>query len=282
MRFKQAELLLTQTFEKLKDQHPVAGQEYIQTHWFRYVHIIRRLPELKPGQRVLEIGASILSNVIRRNFGCEVHAVYHELEPEWPRRYGPDGITCHPAELMRDPLPVRKDYFDCILLNEVIEHFPLAPDFFMSQVIAALKPGGVLLLSVPNFARSEKRLALLFGRNPQDQMDGRYVYYAHHREPVMEECCSLIRRCGGKIIQGEWCDCADVQRLGALLIHGLRSLVHGNVHPLIHLFAPSTRSQIFISAGRDADAAKTPFPMSAPPLAETGEFRGPLQNRAFP
>lgn len=52
--------------------------------------------------------------------------------------------------------------FDYILLLDVLEHVP-QPEKFLAQSLAALKPGGCLLISVPNIAHWSIRISLLFG-----------------------------------------------------------------------------------------------------------------------
>jgi 2-polyprenyl-3-methyl-5-hydroxy-6-metoxy-1,4-benzoquinol methylase len=159
--YVQAESMLTRTFTALRHQHQKVGHDFIKTHWRRYVNLIMRIPLINEHSTVLEIGASILSNVIKREFKASVHTIYHELEPEWPARFAVEGITCYPCEMMRDPLPVADSSFDVILFDEVMEHFPLRPEFVLRQIIGKLKPEGRLIFSVPNFATSEKRLDLL-------------------------------------------------------------------------------------------------------------------------
>jgi 2-polyprenyl-3-methyl-5-hydroxy-6-metoxy-1,4-benzoquinol methylase len=270
VKFHQAEQILKQTFEEVRNQHAQAGHEFIRTHWKRYAHLVWRLPVLGPENRVLEIGASILSNLIRRRFGCTVHTIYHEIETEWPVRFESDGIIGYPIELIRDTLPVDDGGYDCILFNEVMEHLPLKPDFLMRQIIAKLKPQGVLLFSVPNFATSEKRIAMLKGINPQDPMDATYVYYAHHREPVMRECVDLIRQCGGIVNRAEWCDCDVAPGLPATLWHCLRHLRHGKLHRIVHQVLPSMRAYIIICATKDSGVS--PQQDLDPPLSKTREF----------
>lgn len=270
MKFRQAEQLLRKTYEEVADHHSQAGHEYIRTHWKRYAHLVWRLPVLAPENRVLEIGASILSTLVRRRFGCTVHTIYHELETEWLARFGSDGIAGYPVELMLGALPVEDGAYDCVLFNEVMEHLPLKPDFLMRQVIAKLKPQGVLLFSAPNFATSEKRLALLKGKNPQDPMDAAYVYYAHHREPVMGECLDLIRECGGIVNGAEWSDCDVAPGWSSTLWHCLRHARYGKLHRILHQLIPSTRAYIIIQASKSREFK--PQQDMTPPLSKTREF----------
>jgi SAM-dependent methyltransferase len=231
-----------------------------------------RFPEILPGHRVLEIGASILSDVIRRRFACEMHTLYHELEPEWPARFAEAGIIGHPVELMRDEMPVPDNSFDLILFNEVMEHFCISPEPVMQQIISKLKPDGLLLFSVPNFATSEKRVQSIMGKNPQDPMDPRFVYYAHHREPVMAECIDIVNRCGGIVVDYEWSDHDCAPDWGSTLWHCLRNLRHGKLHRIIHQIIPSTRRSLILRVVRDT--TRQP-PKAVLPLRETREFIGP-------
>jgi methionine biosynthesis protein MetW len=53
--------------------------------------------------------------------------------------------------------------FDVVVFADVLEHMA-SPDQILSLALKALKPGGLLLVSVPNVAHWSVRLKLLFGR----------------------------------------------------------------------------------------------------------------------
>jgi SAM-dependent methyltransferase len=272
--------MVQRTFDAVKAHHAASGHEYIRTHWRRYVHLAMRLPSLRPKAPCLEIGASIFSNLLELEFDASVTSIYHELESEWSGRFQNEGITGHACELMRDELPVPDNSFDLVVCDQVMEHFPLAADVVVRQAIAKLTENGVLLFSTPNFAVSEKRVALLLGLNPQDPMDQRFVYYAHHREPVMKECIELVERCGGIVIDSEWSDFDAAPGMGSSVWELLRHLRHGHVHRLAHFFFPSMRSYLFLRIGRKKGAFSEVAKMS-PPLSATGEFaRRPEPNRS--
>ncbi|MFW5775325.1 MAG: class I SAM-dependent methyltransferase [Chitinivibrionales bacterium] len=271
MRYGLAESLLKKTYADTHHHHSRQGHRYITQHWHRYVTILATLPPLTDKTRVLEVGASILSVHLHKTYSCPVTVLYHELENEWQHRFDQLGITAYPLELMRDSIPVENDSFDVILFNEVMEHFPLHPRFFMLQLFRKLSPRGELLLGVPNFATSEKRLQLLLGQNPQDQMDEQFIYYAHHREPVMDECVDLVNSCGGIVVEKRWCECdgdpAPLPVFKRLLFH----LYRRRIHPLLHALIPGMRRYILIHAMKDQTCNHKQHAYT-PPLSQTREL----------
>lgn len=270
--YYQSEKILKTVYHKVKDEHGPQGHEYIQTHWKRYIHLIMRMPHITEQSRVLEIGASILSNVIKSTWNPSMVTVYHEIEPEWQNRCNRAGIQSHAVELLRDPLPVPDNAFDLILFDEVLEHFPVDPHYFIHQCLLKLKQEGQMMLSVPNFATSQKRIQLLLGRNPQDQMDKKYIYYAHHREPVMSECIQMVEGCGGIVNSYEWTDYDNEPGFVSAAYHILRCVKHRMIHRILHQLIPSCRSYLFLSVRR-SDSFKYDTTLSTPPLSTSDEYR---------
>ena len=75
------------------------------------------------------------------------------------------GIKVFEADLNSDPLPFKDDFFDIVLMEEVIEHL-VNPDNAIREAYRILKRGGLFLLSTPNLAWWLNRLALLLGYQP--------------------------------------------------------------------------------------------------------------------
>lgn len=267
----EAERLLQKSYSKIKKYHNEKGHQYIKLHWNRYVNLLSFMPPVEGITRVLEIGASILSSHLHNTYDCPTTVIYHPLEPEWKNRFDSTGIKSFAVDLMKESLPVDNDSFDLILFNEVMEHFPLHPAFFFYQLFQKLSEKGSLVFSVPNFVTSEKRLQMLCGRNPQDMMDQKYIYYAHHREPVMEECCSIVKQCGGVIKWSKWLDLDEnpdlLPSLKLLFFH----LYRRRVHPFFHFLFPSMRKYILIIAGKDP-VFKPDDSLCAPPLSISNEY----------
>ena len=73
------------------------------------------------------------------------------------------GIDFFPIE-PGAPFPYRPGQFDLAMLCDIIEHFHDSPRALLCQVLEWIKPGGLLLITVPNAANLRKRAGLLLGR----------------------------------------------------------------------------------------------------------------------
>ena len=68
---------------------------------------------------------------------------------------------------VEEPLPFEDASFDAVVAGELFEHLQF-PDALIAEVQRVLKPGGVLVGSVPNAYRVQGRLRFLLGRAPED------------------------------------------------------------------------------------------------------------------
>ncbi|MEO6098406.1 MAG: class I SAM-dependent methyltransferase [Fibrobacteria bacterium] len=75
------------------------------------------------------------------------------------------GVTVAKCDLEASAFPYPDNTFDLAVANQVFEHLKqiYRP---LSELHRVLKPGGVLVFSVPNLASLHCRLQLLFGRQP--------------------------------------------------------------------------------------------------------------------
>lgn len=126
-----------------------------------YIHLHRALEALKqipPGAKVLD-------------FGCGAGALLRSIQHERPdlSYFGVDlsqlaineaaaSSTNISYSTIIDTLPYPDQYFDCILMFEVLEHVP-NPDQTIQEVYRTLKPHGIYFLAVPQ----EKSLLTLQG-----------------------------------------------------------------------------------------------------------------------
>jgi methionine biosynthesis protein MetW len=114
------------------------------------------------GVRVLDVGCgtgsvTLIANRMKNN---DVLG----LEPDVQRaaRSRSRGIDTVCGEL-DDTFSVRHGLFDVVVFADVLEHLP-SPAEALTRAIPVLKPGGIVLISVPNVAHWTVRLRLLMGR----------------------------------------------------------------------------------------------------------------------
>ncbi len=62
-------------------------------------------------------------------------------------------------------LPYKNHSFDLVFAGEIIEHI-VDTDFFIDEIRRVLKPNGELIITTPNVASLDRRLMLLFNKNP--------------------------------------------------------------------------------------------------------------------
>lgn len=104
------------------------------------------------------------------------------------------GVQVAPLDLEREPWPYAEGRFDLVVCNQVLEH--LKNIWLPLQELARVtRPGGHLVVSVPNLASAHNRLLLLLGRQPTSiRIVGPHVRgYALHDFRVLLEQEGLWR-----------------------------------------------------------------------------------------
>ncbi len=98
------------------------------------------------GKKILEIGCGegTLLQLVRE--GNEVQGV--DISQTGVERCRQKGIPCIHADASNEPLPFPNDTFDVAITLETIEHVE-NPHRMIWEIKRLLKPGGILLISVP-------------------------------------------------------------------------------------------------------------------------------------
>lgn len=121
--------------------------------------VSRWIPE---GARILDVGcgSGAMTRLVSR--GKKVQIIGVEPDPSRSAAARADGLDVVTGVLDAELLTARGP-FDVILFTDVLEHLP-NPNDILELAVAGLKPGGVIVASVPNVAHWSIRLRLLFGR----------------------------------------------------------------------------------------------------------------------
>ncbi len=151
------------------------------------------VPFLPPGvQEVLEVGCGrgVTGAYLQRRLGCRVTGV--ELHPE----VAADAATRLHAVLVGDlqtlDIPER---FDAVLGCEIVEHLPEAAAF-LARAGELVRPGGRIVLSIPNVGHWSVVEDLLAGR--WDYLPIGLLCYTHYRFFTKKTLDDWLRRAGWK------------------------------------------------------------------------------------
>lgn len=167
------------------------------------------LPLVGPDSKVLDIGAGHgAMSVALRSTGAAVTAADNWVpyamddtgrDPAMHRtgkresilkRFEDHGVHVLETDLLKDTLPLENESFDLAIILAVIEHFPGSPKKILEEAKRVLKPGGVLVIEVPNVAALRNRLKLLFGRSIHFAIEDWYdsdPFHGHFRELTKAE-----------------------------------------------------------------------------------------------
>jgi len=103
----------------------------------------------RSAQRILEIGCggAGFSAQIKKRQSCEIWGIELNQESAEKAEKIIDKVLCGDIVQLLSVLP--DAYFDCIVMNDVIEHL-IDPESVLTELRAKLNSSGVFVLSIPN------------------------------------------------------------------------------------------------------------------------------------
>jgi len=216
-------------------------------------HLSRRLrdafalADVRPGMRVLDVGCGrgeILRHCMR--LGIEAHGMdYAAVATQMSRdvvaaetqRVAPEqpATTVHPGVCQADAktLPFPNDYFDRVLMFDVVEHlFPWELQQAFVDIGRVLKPGGRLVIhTAPNRWYDAyaypwvRRVRTLLGQGDSYPKDPRAITPVNQHVHVNEQDLLSMRRAlrrGGYANIRVWLDSPPQNRVESPVLAGLR------------------------------------------------------------
>jgi SAM-dependent methyltransferase len=133
-----------------------------------FVFVPERIPlfveAIGRGKRVLDLGCR--SGALTRHFLEGNSVVGLDVDAAALEKVQALGIEPVQANV-EEPLPFEGRTFDAVVAGELFEHLQF-PDALVDEIRRVLRPGGVLVGSVPNAFRVQSRLRFLRGLPPED------------------------------------------------------------------------------------------------------------------
>jgi 2-polyprenyl-3-methyl-5-hydroxy-6-metoxy-1,4-benzoquinol methylase len=122
------------------------------------------------------------------------------------------GVRVTPWDLHNGTSPFEPGSFDLVICSEVLEHLQISLTAALRKVAQQLKPGGVLIVTVPNIYRLTNLRKILNDENIVDPfpheaaiVNGVVVDRRHHqREPTMAELKAAVGNCGLMIAKASY------------------------------------------------------------------------------
>lgn len=127
---------------------------------FYRVVTIEKVRKIKPGDAVLDVGASYgaFINYVRQERGVEAYAI--DLDPGSIEKFvNKEDIDVRCGDLLEQGYP--DGHFDVVTLFETLEHV-YEPVETLSEIRRILKPGGLVSVEVPNW---DGLTRVIFGMN---------------------------------------------------------------------------------------------------------------------
>lgn len=217
--------------------------------WLRVLHLIHwAFPVIERPLHILELGASpyFFTALLAHHIPCEI--VTSTLPAlTWPGEpltirpypvviaYGDDRpplrFQTWTFNIEKDVFPFANGSFDLVLCMEVIEHLTYSPSHTLAESHRVLRPGGKLLITVPNYLRSQRIVQIALGRPDDFPYVGTGIQGRHQRELTYDEMKLLLEACNYCIdyldveIVWPWSPAMTLAgRVFAALLHGFLRL----------------------------------------------------------
>ncbi|MBD3411322.1 MAG: methyltransferase domain-containing protein [Ignavibacteriales bacterium] len=149
---------------------------------------------LEPGSSILDFGCGPLDKTaILQLLGYHC-AAFDDLADNWHKEGDnrnkildfaeETGVTLHTDPKALGEL--EENFYDMAMILDVLEHLHESPKGIMTRLIELIKPGGLILISVPNAVNIRKRIDVLFGKTNLPPFEYYYNYSGVWRGHIRE------------------------------------------------------------------------------------------------
>lgn len=195
-----------------KNSDLFVDKDYFNGSADRWGLVISELSRSKEKGPILDIGAydGIVCCALKQ-LGYSVVAVdwhAHMDHSAWDRF----GIEWHGLNIEADPLPFPDNEFSGVYLGQILEHFTYSPRKPFNEIFRVMKPGGLIVVDVPNIGELHNYYRLIRGKNvlydyKKHYIDDEPIFYKglpyfnrHNHEFTPTDLKALADTCGFEVV----------------------------------------------------------------------------------
>jgi len=220
-------------------------QDYLAMHKPRFSMILQTCRRLVPNSaaRVLDIGRSELTAYLS-TFYQDIHTLGFDPQADDGGHRETKDLKAIP-HITFDLLDASSvaswpecGTFDLIVFSEVIEHLHVAPAFVLVFLRSLLSSSGVLVCTTPNAVEVTKRIRLLSGRNPYEELRLYPGNPGHVREYTQDELVKIAASVGLDCNSHSFND----------WIRGKKGGIRAAIRRILSTYPPFRQFQMFVFA----------------------------------
>jgi len=251
----------------------------INRNWNQYVFLLNKLEPFLRGLRenaqICDIGAgAAVVPLVMAQRGYRVNAIdrWSEYASEFDNQMGTAddffsrfrqfGVNYFSCDFLTERIPLPDESQDLVTAFSVLEHLP-RPRILLDEITRLLRPGGLVVILVPNTANLRNRIRLLLGQSPHAHHWKEYFsdeFFGHYRELTREELREVFEHDGYviELLCASNASQTNTKRPGGKWERGwrpksLNQIVRG-LYLLTVALHPSLRYDLFLVARKPARA----------------------------
>jgi len=200
---------------------------------YAILHELRKFLSEFEQKRLLDIGSGPMDKTgIFQMMGFRCHAV-DDLNDPWHQRNGNIrkikeyakrlNINFYHQRLGDYTIPFEASSFDVVCSFAVIEHLHESPRGLLNSMGNCARPGGLIVITIPNSVHLKKRLSVLLGSSNYPPVDMFYhsigTWRGHVREYTLDETVYICKKSGFKVLSSTTFECIAYDKLNFPLRH---------------------------------------------------------------
>lgn len=157
-----------------------------------------RICDLGGGIGMFSLGCAAvgMKSVLVDDFRDDVNNRFSSVPDTLHKKYGVEVIS---TDVIASPPQFASGSLDVVTSFDSLEHWHHSPKRLLKRALEWLKPGGLLVIGVPNCVNLRKRITVPFGRGKWSRMEDWYEveqFRGHVREPDTDDLRYIARDLG--------------------------------------------------------------------------------------